>query len=315
MLQDPPSGWELALKIIGSAVLAGALGGVGGVLAGALIKEGAKQLTVFVMNAAIEAGKKATEESVNTAIGSSAGAGDKAPLVAFCEQQRLGLAKASWRASEDFSNRSGDAGAPKIGLEEMKEIQKANNAARDRAGKIQSKEMLIGWMNLIAGDKGLQKADKEGTRADGILTLVVSGHNDNVAGIRSATAGGLNKSLKASISGSKVADWVTGPNRTRGLNIIVRTGSIDSKADSFEVSAGTKARMKEAGVWASTLDNAIYFAYGIDSKTGTSWTDQDMWMAYDQNWGANAGRWFLDNVKNQHTLLAELGSKTIPSVT
>lgn len=312
---DPPSGWEIALKIIGSAVLAGALGGLGGVLAGVLIKEGAKLVTQFVLNAAIEAGKKAAEEGVMTAVGSSAGAGEKAPLVAFCEQQRLGLAQAQWQAKDKFKESSGNSAQPNITADDMKAIQVGNKAARNNAGAIQSKEMLIGWMNLIAGGSGVQDADKEASSETGILTLVVDGVQDTAYSIKSARTDGINEQLKGSISGTKLSEWMAGGQRERGMNVIIRTGSPIAESENFRVKDSTKQKIDEAGEWGMGRPaNSIYFAFGVDSKTNSAYTDQDMWAAYDQNWGANAGRWFLSNVKNQWSLLSELRSKTIPSV-
>ena len=175
--------------------------------------------------------------------------------------------------------------------------------------------MLIGWMNLLAGANGVKDADKEGSSETGILTLVISGSQDSPASIKSASTDGINEQLKGSISGTKLSEWTTGPQRSRGLNVIVRTGNPMATSENFLVKDVTKDKIDQAGEWGfGRGNNSIYFAFGMDSKTNSAYVDQDMWMAYDQNWGANAGRWFLSNVKNQWTLLSELGGKTIPSV-
>ncbi|MFT7623581.1 MAG: hypothetical protein ACI9WU_002764 [Myxococcota bacterium] len=323
---DPPSAWKSALKVVGGVVLSAALGGVGAVLAAKFIKEGAKLATKFAINAAINGGKKAAEKGVAAAFSSASGAGSKAPIVTFCEQQKIGMSQASKDAREAFSARAGDSTHQNISVDEMKEIAKNNDSMFTRATTIQNKEMLIGWMNTLGGYNGLKNANKEDTSHKGILGLVISGQDDNAKKIYQANTEGLNKGLRAQISGTKLSEWVTGKGRKRGLNIVIRTGPAGQKPDSFQVSAATKKRMKAAGVWSGSTNainergttdksDAIYFAFGIDSRTSTSYTDTDMAWHPDYACQADAGRWFLNNVKTQHALLKELGSKTIPTVT
>lgn len=230
------------------------------------------------------------------------------------------MSQASTDARKAFSKNAGSSTDQKVSVAGMKEIEAANDAMFTKAQAIQNKEMLIGWMNILAGSNGVENADVEDTSHKGILGVVISGVGDGPVSILSANTEGINKSLMASISGTKLGDWVTGAKRKQGLNVIVRTGDPTANTTNFQVKSSTRERMESAGVWGSIVSpavqkDAIYFAYGIDSKTGTAYTDNDMWAAFDQKWQANAGRWFLDNVKSQWAVMSELGSKTIPTVT
>lgn len=312
---DPPPAWQTALKIVGSMVLAGALGGVGGLVAGKLIQEGMKTVTKFAFEAAIEAGKKGCEEGINQAIGAG-GDGDKKALIAFCEQQKFGMLKASKKARENFVVRSGTFTDQNLTIDQMKQIKTQNDAAFSGAQRIQNEKMLSGWMNLVAGKNGMKDADLEDTSQKGILGLIIEGSNDKPSKIVEAQVTGINKGLKADLSNTKVGKWTnhSGNKNKVGVDVTART-----KPHAYKVSSGTKSKLKQADVYPSFSQTgsagAISFAIGKTANGGTAYIDSDMWMANDFQWGADAGRYFLNNIRGASQIMRDLDNLTLPTVT
>lgn len=312
-VEDPPPAWQTALMVIGTVALAAALGGVGGVVAGKLLSEGAKMVTHFIVNAAIDAGKKAVETGVGMAV-STAGAGDGAALKAFCNTQRYGMSDASKTARETFVTKSGTHTGQRMTIAQMQSIKAANDASFQEAKSIQHHEMLANWMNMLAGkDNAKNSTDGlEDTSVKGVLGLVIKGASDNPTQIVRAETEGVNESLRNQLTGTKVSDWAPRPGKP-GINIRIRT-----EENGYTVTNATKDRIKAAGQWpgwGTTADasGSIYFAAAVQPD-GAEYQDTDKDWSNDFNWGADAGRWFLNNVKSGTQIIADLGRFRIPSV-
>lgn len=317
---DPPPAWQSLLATVGTVVLAAALGGVGGVLAGALIKEGMKYATQFAINAAIEGGKKAIEEGVG-AVTKGAGTSGKAPLKAFCEAQRKGMIEASKRAREGFVESSGDFTNQKVSIADMKTIKANNDKAFDNAQAIMNREMLKGWMNMVAGKDSPASQELEDTSQSGTLGLVIGGSGDSPTKITAAQTEGINTDLRNQITGTKVKDWANTGGKKSGIDIVVRTGN-PGAGNQFKASSATITKMVNAGVypkndfWNSTIassNDAIYFAIGM-TRDGQGYIDQDAYAVYDFGYGADGGRWFINNVKSTYDIINEMGNLEIPAV-
>jgi hypothetical protein len=325
-VEDPPPFWQQALLAVGGLVLNAALGGVGGALAGRLTKGVASFVTQAAIRTAINVGQDACKAGVGRAIKSASGSGSKAPLIAFCEQQRLGMGPASKAAREAFVAATGNADDQKMTIADMQATKDANDAAFTDAVAIQDREMLIGWMGMQAGDTsktpGTTGASTEGNVEDidnnGILRIRISGLNDAPLSISSAEVDGLNESLRADLAGSTLGTWLPGGKRQSGIDVLVTTGSPASRPRSFQLAAGTWARAQAAGVapgrhTVSGMNHSVFFSFLAERTGKLAWCDSDMDWSVDYNWGADAGRWFLNNVKSYHQIMSELRGKTLPS--
>lgn len=327
VVDDPPF-WQTALLAVGGLVLNAALGGVGAALAGKLVDATAKFVTTAAINGAIEFGKAAAGKGVDAAIGAASGAADKKPLVAFCEQQKIGMSSASKQARETFVEKSGTHTDQKLTIAQMKQIKAANDEAFDKASEIQHHEMLVGWMGMNAGDTTqIENTDSNVQDIDnnGVLRLTVSGSGDRPVEIVSATVDGLNEGMRQDLSGSKVREWRKGAVgrdgkvRKQGIDLLITTGSPDSARNSYQVSNNTWDRITAAGQGPSSwtvsgLNKAVFFSFFAERTGNFRWVDSDMDWGNDYNWGADAGRWFLDNVRNAGDILAMIDNLTLPSV-
>ena len=309
---DPPPAWQSILATVGTIALAAALGGVGGVVAAKLISEGTKMIAQFAINAAIEGGKKAIETGVGAAVG-SAGAGDGAGLRAFVANQKYGLNESSKRAREQFVVSSGTHTNQQLTMAQMRDIKRANDGSFASAKVHQQRQMLIGWMNMLAGtDNAKNSTDGlEDTSVKGVLGLVIRGSNDRANQIVRAETEGVNESLRGQITGTPLSNWI--PRRGAGLNIRVRTAE-----NGFTVSSATKDRLKAAGKWPSSMTTAdqtgsIYFAAAIQPD-GSTYMDTDADWKNDFNWGADAGRYFLNNIRTATDVINDLSGTRLPSV-
>jgi len=312
---DPPPAWQTALKIVGTVALSAALGGLGGALAGKLITATTKFATQFLINAAIEAGKKAVEEGVGLA---AAGKGsDINPVAAFCDQQAVSMARAGTGASQGLSDQAGDAFKQKLSAKNMKEMALANHAKGDDKAAVH-REMLVGLMNFQSvggtnGDKMKSGVNLEDTSLKGVLGLVISGKDDNPTGILRAEADGINADLKGSLTGT-VGEWISGSKRKSGLQLTVKP-----EWHGFTVSNATKQQAVKAGQYVGGTEaksqSSIYFAFGRTANGDLTYTDQDADSTLDANWGADAGRWFLNNVKSTHAIVEQLRGFKLPAVT
>ncbi len=326
-VEDPPPLWQTALMTVGGLVLNAALGGVGAALAGKLVDSATKFAASTAINAAIEFGKAAAGKGVDAAISAASGAGDKKPLVAFCEQQKTGLSASSKKAREEFVLTSGTHTDQRLTIGQMKQIQTANDEAFTNATSIQHHEMLVGWMGMNAGDTTNSKTlgnDVESFDNNGVLRIKISGVSDSPVMILGASVEGLNNGLRADIAGSKLREWRKGAKdkngkaREQGIDVVVTTGNPDSVGQSFQVSSSTWARLTAAGQAPSSAtvsgnNKSVYFSFLAERTGKMSWIDQDMNWSVDFNWGADAGRWFLKNVKSWDAVLAELDNLTLPS--
>ena len=311
---DPPPAWKTALKIAGSAVLAGALGGIGGAIAAKAITETMKAVTQRVIEGAIEAGKKAAEELVGVVSGG--GSDSKALVKSFCNQQAEAMAKSGAEADARYDKEAGDAFDPKMSTAELKKQTSLNRlAGADKATL--HREMTVGLMNFasVAGADGNGMAKKgldvEDTSLKGILGLVISGEEDSPTRILRAETEGVNEKVKKSLRGS-LGSWLNGGARKKGLQITVKT------ENQFKVSADTRAKLDDADQYnrgtVASRNSSVYFAFGRTANGTMSYIDTDMSWASDQGWGANAGRWFLRNVKSTHQIVDELRSLGLPRV-
>ncbi len=324
-VEDPPPLWQSALVGLGGMVLNAALGGVGGMLIKGLVAEGTKVVAELAIRTAVNAGVDACKKGVGAAQTAASGSGDQAPLIAFCEQQRLGMSAASKAARESFVKSTGDSGDQKMTIAEMEQVKAANDSQFSNAMSIQNKEMLVGWMALQAGETsktpGTKGASTEGNVEDidnnGILRITISGSGDSVSKIATAEVDGLNEGLRAELAGSKLGDWMVGGahKRKQGIDVLVTTVSPD-RANNFQMSQATTQKAKAAdvcGTWGG-FKGPIFFSIFAERTGTTSWHDSDMDLSIDSQWGADAGRWFLDNVKGHAAILNECRSKTLPTV-
>lgn len=207
----------------------------------------------------------------------------------------------------------------------MDQIKQANDGLRNQAAQIQSREMLVGWMTMLAGDTR-NKAPAgwnnsiEDIDQDGVLRVTIEGQSGRPTKIVDARADGLNPTLRASMKGMKLGSMrkggqVDGQERSNGIDLLVTTA-----LHKFKVTPATWTRMEQAGkaptseAIRSKANQAIWFSLFAERTGSVYWQDTDMAWGHDFNWGADAGRWFLDNVRNGGLIVADLDAMTLPTV-
>ena len=317
--EEPPPAWQTALSVVGGIVLNAALAGVGGALAAKLTKD-----VVFAANAAIRTAIAAGQDSVKKGVGaaiSAAGTGREAAVKAYCHNQAFALLDAAKGAREGFVKSAGNFDDQKLTIAQMQNIKTTNDQANAKAMELQSREMLVGWMGMLAGDTSQKPPDSdvEDIDQEGVLRVTVTGSADKPNKIVSAQAAGLNPSLRASLKGQKVGTMRKGgkvgkKTRTHGIDILVT-----AKPNQYIVTDATWKRLQDAGKVPSTWttagkNHAIWFSIFGERGGNYYWADTDMNWSHDFNWGADAGRWFLDNVRNGGLILADLDNLTLPAV-
>ncbi|MEZ4466361.1 MAG: DUF4157 domain-containing protein [bacterium] len=327
-VEDPPPFWQEALLAVGGLVLNAALGGVGGTLASRLTKGVTSFVADAAIRAAVKVGESAASKGVNAAISAASASGDKKPLVAFCEQQRMGMSAASKEARESFVKQAGTFTDQKLTIAQMAEIKAANDAAFERAQEIQNHEMLVGWMGMNAGDTTKSEntdSNVQDIDNNGILRLTIAGSGDKPTKITAATADGLNEGLRGDIAGTKVKEWRAGAKgangqvRKTGIDFLITTGVPGSGHSLFKLSTSTWSRLAAAGkapssTYVSGAEKSVFFSAFVERTGKWSWKDTDMDWSIDWNFGADAGRWFLSNVHSAFDILAMLDNLTLPAV-
>ncbi|MGK0357869.1 MAG: hypothetical protein ACI9U2_000152 [Bradymonadia bacterium] len=343
--EPPPasSGWETALGVVGGLVLGAALGGVGGALAGHLAK-GAKFAATAAINAAVKLGEDSIKAGLEEAI-AKGGTGKKAALFAYCYNQEKALLISAQEARKHFwEKEAGDFNDQKLTIAQMASIEEANIATQKSAGKFQSREMLVGWMSLLAGKtetlEGVGHANNvEKIHKAGILRLTIAGKNDRPTRITAATVEGLNPELRADLTGQTVGSMRTGgkadgQRRKSGIDLLVTTSYSGKR---FQVSSSSWAALKEAGKAPSHTRsarlNAVFFSFFAERSGKTTRQDSDKDMLdpvfelatgdnligangwpHDLTNGADAGRYFLDNIRSEFDILADIDNLKLPNV-
>ena len=237
----------------------------------------------------------------------------------------MALIRSSAEARGAFIDEAGNADEQKLSIADMADVESKNKQLFNKAQEIQNREMLVGWMGLLAGDTSKASttdSNVEDIDNDGVLRLVVDGAADKPTRVVSAKASGLNPTLRQDLTGMTLGQMrkgntmADGTRRPSGVDLLITT---KSTGNLYGVKDATWARLSKAGktpgTWSkSGANKAIYFSIFAERTGTTYWKDTDADFANDFAWGADAGRWFLDNVRSGFEIVKDLDNLQLPAV-
>lgn len=333
ILEDQPSVGERILSVVAQAAIAGLLGGVCGYIAARVITQTMKPLIQGLWNAAIDAGRAAAEGGMAEAYDNATARDQElAALIAFCGQMSHAALRATQAVTEAFNDAAGNKDDQLMTIAEMLSLYDANNSAIDEAGTLAVQQCLTAWLNLLSGTGINWSTDVEDTSQRGVLGIVFNGAAGEPIQILEANVEGINSFLRAEMSGTRLSRWIHPeeeddetyahlPIQDLSLDLIVRTGDPTDFNDSFQVTTEIHDNMIDAGVTRgrgllgneASRNRAIYFAFGMN-RDGWIYVDDDASWRQDYNYCADAGRWFLENVKTPEQVIQQLLNKTLPTV-
>lgn len=178
--ETPPSLAEQLLIAAAQVALAAAMGGVGGLIAAALVKQGASLATKAIAAAVVDGTKDAGKRLVAGAVSQAAAEGKSSADTYFFSQEDSLLNLGKKQQDEFIDEEAGLRAAPN-GLEEARKLHASIEENYEKAAATQEKETLDGWCVYLAQEQlGTTKdggTDLKGqlrdTSARGVLGIVI----------------------------------------------------------------------------------------------------------------------------------------------
>jgi len=320
---DPPESWEPELGAVAALVLGSALGGLGGALAAVFTRGMAGVMGQAAIQAGVLVGQDTCKAGVDEAIKmAQRGDATNVAIGAFCTIEARALRVAATETREAFRDASGDFEEQLITIAELVDLRTKNEALGTKAAEIQHKEMLIGWMAMNTGKTS--EPDTEGSSLDsdieknvtGNLRIEINGSEDTARTIRTAKVSGLNKALRGQLAGTKLGEWLVGGERKAGIDVLITTGPANMLGLDFTLGEATWSKAEAAGVvpeeGMTRALRAVYFTLFAARSGSVVYIDGDIDRIDDRYFGADAGRWFLKNIKSVFQIVDELSGLTLP---